>query len=290
MSEFENEIVNWLNEDLLIESEEKSKHFPENDFLILLFPEKLIALHLIDIQRFENIQQDNKLSFQELSAHYQALGYKMIHLWEDVWKNRKELVKSRLEVSFGKFRKINARHCYVKRIDKLHSEMFLQENHLQGSVKSKFKYGLFLKKQYVAKYVPEASGEDDLLVAAATFSSGRTMKWGERKDTRSYELLRFAGLKGFVVIGGFDKLLKAFAEEQKPDDVMTYADRDWSDGRSYEMLGFEKTDMLSPQCYLLDKNTFQRISSTDHIAENEHDLLKVWNAGSIKYWKVFRHE
>ena len=69
-------------------------------------------------------------------------------------------------------------------------------------------------------------------MAVATFSGGRTLKFGDRKNQRSYELIRFATLKEFVVIGGFDKLLKAFCKEHQPDDIMTYADRDWSDEKA----------------------------------------------------------
>ena len=34
------------------------------------------------------------------------------------------------------------------------------------------------------------------------------------------------------------KLLKAFIEEVRPDDVMSYADASWSDGDVYRKLGF----------------------------------------------------
>jgi hypothetical protein len=55
------------------------------------------------------------------------------------------------------------------------------------------------------------------------------MKWGDRQDFRSYELLRFASLQGYVVVGGMDKLMKAFMHENQPDDIMSYADKDWSE-------------------------------------------------------------
>ncbi len=49
---------------------------------------------------------------------------------------------------------------------------------------------------------------------------------------RSYEMVRFANVTGVTVTGGLSKLIKAFAEEVKPDDIMTYVDREWSDGKA----------------------------------------------------------
>ena len=43
------------------------------------------------------------------------------------------LVKRRILTQLGKFRRLNARHSYVKRIDKVTVDAFLQANHLQGA-------------------------------------------------------------------------------------------------------------------------------------------------------------
>ena len=184
----------------------------------------------------------------------------------------------------GIFKRINARHCIVERIDKKISHKFLIMNHLQGSVKAKFKYGLFLKTQYSEKYLG-INSEEKQLIAVATFSGGRLMKYGKRMGERSYELIRFASLRGYSVMGGIDKLLKAFTKEHDSDDIMTYADRDWSDGRSYEILGFERIENTEPQTFLLDNQNFKR----SHTKENPESNTKIFNTGNIKFIKKVKY-
>jgi hypothetical protein len=122
------------------------------------------------------------------------------------------------------------------------------------------------------------------LIAVATFSGARTMKVGERMGKRSYELIRFASLKGYVVVGGMDKLLKKFTEEHQPDDIMSYADRDWSDGRSYDKLGFLKIENSLSQTFYINLKTLERHPInwlTDGTTQ-----LEIFNAGSMKFIKT----
>ena len=242
-------------------------------------PQHKLYLHLIPIKKFQESALP-KDYFQKLSGIINAKGERIIHLWEDVLLNQKDLVQSRILAMIGKFKRLNARHCVIERIDKNTSDKFLNINHLQGAVNAKFKYGLFLKPQYVEKYLGINSQEEQL-IAVATFSGGRLMKYGERTGKRSFELIRFASLRGYSVMGGMDKLLKAFSEEHEPDDIMTYADRDWSDGRSYEILGFNKIEITKPQIFLLDNQTFKRIT----FKEDTKNFTETFNAGSIKYIK-----
>jgi hypothetical protein len=260
-------------------------------FELLFIPQHQLYLHLIDLQSF----QQNQLSesyFQAISDKLNAQNQRIIHLWEDVYLSKTDLVESRILAMLGKFTRLHARHCFIERIDKPTTDNFLEINHLQGSVKVKFKYGLFLKPQYVERFIEsDVCGDTDngsakttkpKLIAVATFSGGRTMKVGERAGTRSFELIRFASLQGYVVVGGMDKILKAFSEEHQPDDIMSYADRDWSDGRSYDKLGFTKIENSIPQSFYINMNTLERLP-TNELTDNNH--LKISNAGSIKFIK-----
>jgi hypothetical protein len=248
-------------------------------FELLYLPDFQIYLHLISLHEF-SINSISTSYFQDLSEKVNLQNQRIIHLWEDVWEVKQDLVQSRILAMIGKFTRLNARHCLIERIDKPTADKFLNDNHLQGSVKTKFKYGLFLKAQYVEKFLGRKNMGNEL-IAVATFSGGRTLKEGEREGFRSFELIRFASLKDFVVVGGMDKLLRAFISEHLPDDIMSYADRDWSDGRSYLKLGFAKIGYLSPQTFVIDETSKQRKLS------NEDDYLLV-NAGSIKFVKILK--
>jgi hypothetical protein len=268
----------------------------ENQSIFELFflSQHQLFLHFIDLSAF----QENNIPlnyFKDFSDNFNAQNQRIIHLWEDVYCAKPELVESRILAIVGKFTRLHARHCLIERIDKPTADNFLETNHLQGSVKVKFKYGLFLKPQYVDRFIGNIFSLNDAvnsdnnffkrtepkLIAVATFSGGRTMKVGERAGTRSYELIRFASLQGFVVVGGMDKLLKAFTKEHEPDDIMSYIDRDWSDGKSYLKLGFLNMGALTPQCFLNDESIHQRLMTN----ENYYQMV---NAGSFKFLKMLK--
>jgi hypothetical protein len=256
-------------------------------FELLYIPEHQLFLHLIDLQTFQDNDLPNNY-FQEFSDKINAQNQRIIHLWEDVYLSKTELVKSRILAMLGKFTRLHARHCFIERIDKNNTDKFLEINHLQSSVKAKFKYGLYLKPQYVERFglvvcEDTNNGIQEIkpkLIAVATFSGGRTMKVGARANKRSYELIRFASLKGSVVMGGMDKLLKAFTEEHQPDDIMSYADRDWSDGRSYDKLGFTKIENSLPQTFYINPKTLERI------ANKGDNCFNIFNTGNIKFIKT----
>ena len=215
----EEEIHNFL----ITNQIEFEKTFQLSIFNTYYLPQYKLHLHLIPIKKFQESSLP-KDYFQKLSDLTNAQGERIIHLWEDVWLNQKDLVQSRILAMIGIFKRLNARHCIVERIDKKTSDNFLNVNHLQGSVKAKFKYGLFLKSQYVERFFGSVVCGDTgngiqspqpKLIAVATFSGARTMKIGERVGTRSFELIRFATLQNYVVVGGMDKLLKAFIKDRK---------------------------------------------------------------------------
>lgn len=259
--------------------------FPQSPFTYIYLPDKQVVIHCISLAP----QFEDGLFFQELSQSFTQQGLRLIHLWEDVWYTQQAIVQSRLLSILGQSATIPARLTQSRRIDKPTLDKFLLENHLQIPAGAKFKYGLFLPKRYFRVINPEKNiftkvlGEslvnsDEMLMAVASFSTARKFV-REGITYRSFELIRFANLKGFTVVGGFDKLLKTFIREQTPDDIMTYADADWSDGASYEKLGFERMELTPPQSFGLNED-LQRTWGGD---EPQTTQKKVWNTGSWKY-------
>lgn len=133
-----------------------------------------------------------------------------------------------------KFISVFARNCSVRKIDRDTARTFLEENHRFGWSKCRHCYGLFV----------ERAGHDgrfrkDDLVAVSCFSNAR--KW--EKDgavIKSYEWVRYASLVGVRVSGGMGKMLNAFIDEAKPDDIMSYAPlSDGDEGGVYIKLGFK---------------------------------------------------
>ena len=206
-------------------------------FTILFLPDKKTAFHIVPVHK---VTDEN--FFADLSGSYQKQGIRLVHLWEDFWMQKRAIMESRIRLILGDFIRIHARKTVAKRIDAPTVDAFLKENHLYGSPGSKYKYGLYY---------------NDVLVAAASFSAIRTY-WRNVDPFKSAELIRFASLNGHSVVGGLGKLLTAFIREHQPDDIMTYADRDWSNGESYEKLGFRKIENTLPQPFWIKNDTFIR--------------------------------
>ena len=53
-------------------------------------------------------------------------------------------------------------------------------------------------------------------------------------------------------------MLKTFIKEVQPDDIMSYADLEWSAGDVYKQLGFELEGQKAPVLFTIDPDTWQR--------------------------------
>ncbi|GAB3911905.1 hypothetical protein GCM10028803_54300 [Larkinella knui] len=266
-------------------------------FLLFRVANTPIILHCVTFETYTVFQQrtDVRLFFQHLSDWFSAKNWQLIHLWEDVWRQQPTLVLSRLRAMAGLSERIPARLTQVRRIDKPTAGRFLQDNHLQVVTHSKYKYGLFLPQRYFrilsADFSVKPPDAAELLVAVATFSYPRRVV-RDGISHRSVELVRFANKLNCTVVGGLDKLLKAFVTDVRPDDIMTYADRDWSTGRSYEKLGFTRLEQTKPQHFWVRPGEWIRHYPTflpAGFTENEmpaNGYSPVYNAGSIKFLKI----
>ena len=223
---------------------------------------------------------------EELSLSY--LGHPII-ITEDRWHSQHEMMKSRVLAHLEVFDQVYARNCEIRRIDKITAAEFLAENHSYGDSSNRYRYGLFLKRH--TGHIAAGGAEtwkypSGTLVAVATFSNARKWVKGEQA-IRSYEWIRYASLPGLRISGGMGKLLKAFIEEVKPDDIMSYADLEWSNGIVYDQLGFTLEGQKSPVLFGIDSewNRFPikpGITDPDIIAGLTGNLFYM-NFGSNKY-------
>ncbi|MCE5320602.1 MAG: hypothetical protein LLF93_05820 [Bacteroidales bacterium] len=213
------------------------------------------------------------------------IGYKHITLYEDEWRTKNELLISRLLVNLGKSRTIFARNCEVRTIDNHTAKAFLNCNHLLGHTSASYYYALYEIKGN--KTFPEISNEP---VAVAAFSSPRPMN-RDGEIISSYEWVRYASRRGVRVAGGMGKLLNYFVNEQSPQEIMSYADRDWSEGDVYKKLGFKFAGYTQPIDFVINPVTFERVSikklrrkfGEDSPELNEKNALILRNRGNLKF-------
>jgi len=194
----------------------------------------------------------------------------VVHLWEDHWENERIKVASRLRSAFGITHRVYGRDTQIVRINNEQLLSFLKVNHLNVPIKAKYKYGLYKNEE---------------LLAVMSFSRSRVLKRGAH-FFNSYELLRFCNKLEYTVVGGFSKLLKYFSDQQCPDDIMTYVDKDWSDGSTYLKAGFKLEDELPPMEFSFNEMSGERVYLTNSRAQESG--IKVYNSGSYKFIKYIK--
>lgn len=234
-------------------------------FNLYLLGEQHLLIHFITLNTFTNTTVPINF-FQQLSAQSPLIQHRIVHVWEDFWITKQELIKLRIRSLLGLNRKIHARQTEVVRLNKIEATQFLDNYHLQQSTSAYYKLGLV----YANK-----------LIAVATFSKARTMYDGP-VYYRSYELERFATVEGLHIVGGLSKMISHFRQLTNAAHIMTYADRDWSIGNSYIKLGFVCTEETPPAHFLIEKATYARFFNKQ-IHSNREQYWHVWNAGSLKF-------
>lgn len=161
-------------------------------------------------------------------------GIHLIHIFEDEWREKQEIVKSLIKNQLGcTDNRIMARKCEIREIDAKQAKIFLDENHLQGYCNSSIRIGLFSNNE---------------MVSLMTFGKSRHFVGN---GTYEWELLRFCNKLNTVVNGAASRLLKYFVVRFKPRSIVSYADRRWSDGKLYETIGFEKYNESKPNYYYI---------------------------------------
>jgi hypothetical protein len=162
------------------------------------------------------------------------LGIDLIHIFEDEWIYKKDIVKSILLNKLNKIdTKIYGRKCEIREVSSKDSKTFLDENHIQGNVNSKVRLGLYFNNE---------------LVSLMTFSRGRVIMGGKKNE---WELNRFCNKLNTNVIGSASKLLKYFINVYKPIKLVSYSDIRLFSGKLYEKLNFKLVSQSKPNYWYI---------------------------------------
>jgi hypothetical protein len=211
-------------------------------------------------------------------------GIKLIHIWEDDWLYKQNIIKSMIlnELRLNPS-KIWARKCEIREIiGNTLSMNFLDNNHLQGNLNSSIKVGLYYNNE---------------LVSLMTFGKKRIALNSKSKEDE-WELLRFCSKLNTSVIGGASRLFKYFINKYNPVEVVTYADRSFSSGKLYNVLGF-KFDHITDNGYhyiidgirehrfnfrkdILVKQGFD-VSKSESQIMLERGYHRLYNSGNLYY-------
>lgn len=282
---FFNKTENYLKsfiESLSINFVENSKTIITPLELDIYIPSHNLAIEFNGLYWHSELYKDNDYHLNK-TIECEKQGIQLIHIFEDEWLYKKDIVKSRLKNILGLTQhKIYGRKTQIKEVLSKHAKLFLDNNHIQGNINSKIKLGLY---------------HDNELVSLMTFGSLRK-SMGRKNKEDSYELLRFCNKLNTSVIGGADKLLKHFIKTHQPKEIISYADRRWSQGNLYEKLGFEFIHNSRPNYYyvkgvkrdnrfkyrkdVLIKQGFDSTKTEKEIMK-ERKINRIYDCGCILY-------
>jgi DNA-directed RNA polymerase subunit RPC12/RpoP len=188
--------------------------------LDVFIPDKSVAIE------FNGLFWHSVHNYTKIDARYhlnktlacEAAGVQLLHVFEDEWDNKSDIVKSVINAKLGIFEvRVYARKCQVVQLTATECNQFLAANHIQGADSSSVRLGLMY---------------DNKLTAVMTFGKSRFNKNYE------YEMYRFCTKLNTQIVGGAAKLLSHFSTEYKPTSIISYADRRYSTGGLYNALGF----------------------------------------------------
>lgn len=285
-----------LNENVSIKEKELGLFIKENysNEIIFGYKDKIeIDIYLPDLKigfEFNGLYWHSEVNKSknyhlEKTNYFKDKGINIIHIWEDDWDYKTDIVKSMILNRLGKNnQKIYGRKCIIKEVsDNNIIRNFLEENHIQGYCPNQKKIGLYY---------------NDILVSLMCFNKFEGRK--KLPDTE-WNLSRFCNLKSTNVIGGASKLLKYFIEENKPSRIISYADKDWSVGNLYYQMGFSniKESNVDYKYIINDKRVHKQnfkksnlkldesVTESNYMKSNNY--YKIWDCGKIKFEKLYKN-
>ena len=239
-------------------------------------PEKKVAIEFNGLYwHSEKFKERNYHRDKALAA--EKAGWRLIHVWEDDWRDKPEVVKKMLARKLGVSleERLNARSLDVRTVPVTEARELLDANHIQGSGRGSVRLGLY------------RGGE---LVAVALFLHRKAGEW---------ELTRYGS--SCIVRGGFSKLLSAFVKNHEFDRLVTFSDTTVSDGGLYESLGFVLDGEIAPDYSYVVRGSrehkfgyrlkrFQNdpeLTYRDGLTERQlaelNGLARIYDAGKIRW-------
>ena len=279
-SKKEQELYNFIEK--LITVEQSNKTILNGKELDIYIPSKEIAIEFNGLYWHSDKYKNNNYHLEK-TIECQKKGIRLIHIFEDEWDNKKEILKSRLLNILSRTQnKVFARKCEIKGVNTKEKTKFLNENHMQGAVGSIINLGLYFENE---------------LVSLMTFGKLRKNLGSNHKEGH-YELLRFCNKLNTSVVGGASKLLKHFQKNYKYKEIVSYCDLRWSDGNLYNQLyfqevhrtksnyfyikGFERLPRFKYRKSELIKQGFDKNKTEKEIMKNR-GFLRIYDCGTIKF-------
>jgi len=278
-SKYEKEILEFVNS-LNLKTIDNDRFLIKPLELDIYIPSKNLAIEFNGLYYHSEKFKINKNYHLNKTEICNKNNIRIIHIFEDEWIFKQEIVKSRLKqiLSVNNSKRIHARKCIIKEISPKIKNKFLDLFHIQGCDRSNIKIGAFY---------------NDELVSVMTFSHGNISK-GSKNIDGIWELSRFCSNYDYHIPGIASKLFTYFKRNYEWKEIFSYADRRWSQGNVYFKLGFKLDSITKPNYwYVKGLNRIHRFNlrkkSNDPqdipewILRSKEGYHRIWDCGHLKF-------
>ena len=276
-SQIEKELSCFLSSVCAIESNNRT--ILDGKEIDVFLPEHNIGIELNGLYWHNDLRR-HKNHLIEKTTLAKTKNVKLIHIFEDEWKYKRDIVENRLKHILGyKQTRIHGRSCQIKEINTRDAREFIEKNHLQGYAASSIKLGAFYNNE---------------LIAVMSFSKLSVAKGISHIDDH-WELSRFCLKNQYTVPGIAGKLFSNFIRNYNPEYVLSYSDLRWQTNTTYEKIGFKFTGNTRPGYWYISgdrrihrfrlrkSKTEQSSHKTEEMLRREEGYLRIWDCGHSKW-------
>jgi len=213
------------------------------------------------------------ISHQQKTEMCSEQGIRLLHIFEDEWRDKRSIVESMISHNLGMSRRYFARKCLLQDCSRQQASQFMNENHLDGNVKFKHAISLSMNGEILGA----------LTLRRKVFSV----------DTHEIEIARLAFKKGTFVIGGMSKLISAaikWAKKEKYTRIISYADDRFGYTHAYDKAGLIFDKKTVARFWWTDFNhryNRTKYKARDGVPEKEvaraAGVSKIWGCKNSKY-------
>jgi len=248
--------------------------------LDIYIPDLKLAFEFNGVYWHNEVNKDNNYHLNK-TEECEKLGIQLIHIWEDDWLYKQDIVKSLILNKLVKIdNMIYSKDCEIKEIidNKLLIE-FLDTNYIQGYICSKIKIGLFYNNE---------------LISLMSFCKSRTII----SDENEYDILLHCSKLNTNIIDSELSLFNYFIKIYNPNKINRIVDRSFGHDKVYKDLGFNFINKTEPNYYYvidgIRQNKFNYTKNklikegydsnkTEHEIMLDRKIYRIYDSGNLIY-------
>jgi hypothetical protein len=281
LSNLERSFFEWISQ-YNINFKTDRKILSERREIDFYFEEKHIGVELNGLYFHSEISGGKGKKYHKSKTdECKSKGIRLLSIFEDEWYDKQNIVKNIIKTALGiQTIKVGGRKLQIKEAENRETKEFLQENHIQGICNFSISIGAFL---------------DNKMVGVMVFGNPT------RQSIYQYELKRFCS-DGNIYPGMANRLFKYFIKNYSPKNIVSFCDKRYFLGHTYEKMGFSLDAEIPPDySYTKDyrtrhhKSNFRlkriqkMVPNQNIISKTEYEWMKelgydrVWDSGKLRF-------